>query len=134
MDSPQSLGPHTYTQQNNFLRFRIIGHMTEEHAQGAIALYEQILSTHPFLRVLLDLKEMGLVEPKARRLYIEWGRKWQHRYAIAAIKGGTLVHTIFLLIVRGARLMFGIIPNVAHFSDEAAAQRWLSQEESAARS
>jgi hypothetical protein len=119
------VGRHRLFQDGPILLFEHQGDFEFLDATQATAVYAEIIQQYGYLLLILDFTHGGDLDPKSRRLLVDWGKQNVHRLCIAAFGGNIVFRTTFRLVINAIRILSSQALTAQFCSDFAEALAWL---------
>lgn len=124
VDVTNSFGPHRVTVDGEMVQLKFVGKATYAETVAFHELLAEVLERGRCF-VLVDLRELDGIDPRARRYIGEWNRS--HRITAGAAFGASFTGRAFVtLMLNAIRLMNTNAPEIYMARDEPEARRWLA--------
>ena len=121
----QQVGRHSFRIEENVFYIKYVAAVTLDELKQMNAIAEPLRSVLPFIYLVYDVSEAGLMTPPARRYAAERSRELQCPAML--IHGTTpLTRAAIALVLSAVRLIGKEIPKTVYVDSEREARAWIA--------
>lgn len=121
-------GTHRYLVESDQIYWESHGSVQAADARCLADCMIRITQHHPRAYVLVDARNQLPISPEGRKVYVDVLLHQKPRFALAAFGGSFGVRVAGQMVVRAARLIYGLDLAVLYTHTEDQARRFLAQE------
>lgn len=118
-------GPHRYWVKGDFIRWESHGAVAPPQAHTFAQLLLSVSAQHGVAYCVTDGRALAPVPAESRRIYIEYLKRHQPRFALAIFGAPLPMRVAGLLVLNAARLLSLPTLHVAYTTTETEAERYL---------
>jgi hypothetical protein len=115
-----------FLEEGNVLSFQLAGEVTEQELAGCMAAIEEWTEGYTYLLMLIDVRELDIISPGARRLASRKPAPPGQYQAFACIGASFRTRVVLGLVIKAMRLLKATRFDLEFFTDEADARAWLT--------